>query len=52
MTVTTDGRVTVEGSESEWEYGIAPELPEDAYFAREFQNCAPRIDSSDNQVER
>lgn len=52
VTVTTDGRVTVEGCESEWEYGIAPETPEDAYFAEEFVYCAPRIDSSDNQVER
>ncbi|MBR2406192.1 MAG: metallophosphoesterase [Clostridia bacterium] len=52
VTVDTDGTVTVDGMETDWVYGIAPETPEDAYFAKEFVHCAPRIDSSKNKVER
>ncbi len=52
VTVDTDGNVTVEGMETEWVYDIAPELPEDAYFAREFVHCAPCISSGEYKIER
>ena len=52
VTVDTDGNVKIEGMETEWVYGIAPEMPEDAYFAREFSHCAPAISSGEYKVER
>ncbi len=52
VTVSTDGHVTVEGCETEWVYGIAPEQPEDKFFAGEFAFAAPRITSGEYQIER
>lgn len=52
VTVDTDGNVKVEGVQTEWAYGIAPELPEDAFFAREFSYCGPEISSGEYKIER
>ncbi len=52
VTVDTDGRVTVDGCETDWVYGIAPEKPEDRFFAGEFAFAAPRITSGEYRIER
>lgn len=52
ITITDDGTLKVDGSKSEWVYDIAPELPEDAYFAGEFQHMAPEITSGTYKIER
>lgn len=52
VTVCDDGTMTIEGMETEWVYDIAPELPEDAYFAGEFAYCAPAITSGEYAIER
>ncbi len=52
VTITDDGTLTIEGSQSGWVYDIAPELPEDAFFAREFQYMAPAITSGVYKMER
>ncbi len=52
VTVDTDGTVTVEGKESSWVYGVNPEMPDDAYFAKCFVHTAPRISSGTYAIER
>ncbi len=59
VTVDTDGTVVVDGTDSDWMYGVEPYTPDhpnfanvSPYFVGEFPYAAPRISSGTYKIER